>query len=101
MWAKEIGEGKKKFTAYSVSLQRSYMDDKDEWQSTHFYRQSHGRIYAAMLAIVGRGEPLDVVTVAHELERASGAKRPSGRGATVDHLYLATIPRSHGIGTRT
>jgi hypothetical protein len=43
-----------------------------------FYRQAHGRVFAAMLAINGRGEPLDVVTVAAELERTGELEAAGG-----------------------
>ena len=29
----------------------------------HFYRESHGRIFEAVLALYGQREPVDVVTV--------------------------------------
>ena len=35
-----------------------------------FYRQAHGRIFAAMLELFEQREPIDVVTVAEALERA-------------------------------
>jgi replicative DNA helicase len=35
-----------------------------------FYRQAHGKIYAAMLFLFEQREPIDVVTVAEALERA-------------------------------
>jgi replicative DNA helicase len=35
----------------------------------HFYRQAHGRIYAAMLSLYEKREPVDVVTLAEVLER--------------------------------
>ena len=36
-----------------------------------FYRQANGRIYAAILELFERREPIDIVTVAEALERAS------------------------------
>ena len=43
-----------------------------------FYRQAHGRIYAVMLDLSERREPVDIVTVAEALERAGTlrARRP-------------------------
>ncbi len=35
-----------------------------------FYRQAHGRVFASMLELFERNEPIDVVTVAEGLERA-------------------------------
>lgn len=43
-----------------------------------FYRQIHGLIYGAIVAIDARGEPLDVVTVAAELERTGDLKAVGG-----------------------
>ena len=44
-----------------------------------FYRQANGSIYAAMLELFERREPVDIVTVAETLERkrrARGDRRP-------------------------
>ena len=43
-----------------------------------FYRQAHAWVYRAMLAIAERSEPLDVVTVAAELERAGDLETVGG-----------------------
>jgi replicative DNA helicase len=45
-----------------------------------FYRQAHGRIYAAMLELFERREPIDVVTVAESLERAGELEAIGGAG---------------------
>ena len=50
-----------------------------------FYRQAHGRIYAAMLDLSERREPIDIVTVSGALER-SGDLEPIGGRA-----YLGTL----------
>jgi replicative DNA helicase len=50
-----------------------------------FYRQSHGRIYAAMLGLYERHEPIDVVTVAEVLERTDELESVGGAG------YLSTL----------
>jgi replicative DNA helicase len=50
-----------------------------------FYRQAHGRVFAAMLDLSERREPIDVVTVAESLER-SGDLEPIGGRA-----YLGTL----------
>jgi hypothetical protein len=50
-----------------------------------FYRQAHGRIYAAMLALYERGVRPDVVTVAEELERTGDLEGVGGAG------YLSTL----------
>lgn len=38
--------------------------------SDDFYKPAHGHIFAAMVALFGRGEPVDAVTVSDELRRA-------------------------------
>jgi replicative DNA helicase len=43
-----------------------------------FYRQSHGRIYAAMLDLFEHREPIDVVTVAEALERSDELEAVGG-----------------------
>src|SRR5262245_65401148 len=50
--------------------------------ATDFYRESHARIYRAALALYGRGEPVDAITLVDELERKGeiediGGARPS------------------------
>jgi hypothetical protein len=50
-----------------------------------FYRQSNGRIYAAMLSLYDRGVKPDVVTVAEELERDGELEAVGGAG------YLSTL----------
>ena len=46
--------------------------------SADFYRQAHGRIFAAMLALYERREPIDVVTVCAELESAGELQSVGG-----------------------
>ena len=57
-----------------------------------FYRQAHGRIYAAIIELSERREPVDVVTVAEALERTGDLEAIGGRA------YLATLiePDAHG-----
>jgi replicative DNA helicase len=43
-----------------------------------FYRQAHGRIFAAMLDLFEHREPIDVVTVAEALERAGELEAVGG-----------------------
>ena len=52
--------------------------------ATDFYRESHAKIYRAALALYGRGEPVDAITLVDELERKGelediGGKRPHPR----------------------
>jgi replicative DNA helicase len=50
-----------------------------------FYRQAHGRIYAAMLDLSERREPIDIVTVSEALERTGDLEAIGGRA------YLGTL----------
>jgi replicative DNA helicase len=45
-----------------------------------FYRQAHSRIFAAMLGLSERGEPIDIVTVAEALERSGELEAVGGAG---------------------
>jgi replicative DNA helicase len=59
-----------------------------------FYRQAHGRIYAAMLDLSQRGEPIDIVTVAEALER-SGELEAAGGAAYLSQLGNDTPTAVH------
>jgi replicative DNA helicase len=50
-----------------------------------FYRQAHGRIFAAILDLFERREPIDIVTVAEALERENELEAVGGRA------YLASL----------
>jgi replicative DNA helicase len=50
-----------------------------------FYRQAHGRIYAVMLDLSERREPIDIVTVSEALERSGDLEAIGGRA------YLGTL----------
>ena len=50
-----------------------------------FYRQAHGRVYAVMIELSERREPVDVVTVAEALERTGDLEGMGGRA------YLGTL----------
>ncbi len=50
-----------------------------------FYRQAHSRVYAAMLDLSERREPIDIVTVSEALERSGDLESIGGRA------YLATL----------
>jgi replicative DNA helicase len=50
-----------------------------------FYRQAHGRVFAAMLDLSERREPIDVVTVGESLERTGDLESIGGRA------YLGTL----------
>ncbi|MFN2471930.1 MAG: replicative DNA helicase [Gaiellaceae bacterium] len=44
-----------------------------------FYRESHAKIYRAALGLFARGEPVDAITVADELEERSDLEEAGGR----------------------
>jgi replicative DNA helicase len=50
-----------------------------------FYRQAHGRVFAAMLDLFERREPIDIVTVSEALERSGDLEAVGGRA------YLGTL----------
>lgn len=50
-----------------------------------FYRQAHARIYAVMLDLSERREPIDIVTVSEALERSGDLEAIGGRA------YLGTL----------
>jgi replicative DNA helicase len=50
-----------------------------------FYRQAHGTVYRAMLALFERREPVDLVTVAESLDRDGDLEGVGGRA------YLSTL----------
>src|SRR5664279_4593839 len=50
-----------------------------------FYRQAHGRVFAAMLELFEHREPIDVVTVAEALERSGELETIGGAS------YLSTL----------
>jgi replicative DNA helicase len=50
-----------------------------------FYRQAHGRIFASMIDLFERREPIDIVTVSEALERTGDLEAIGGRA------YLGTL----------
>ena len=55
-----------------------------------FYRDSHGKLFTAIVALRERGEPADLVTVAHELERRGELEAVGGPFALSQILEYAT-----------
>lgn len=55
-----------------------------------FYRPAHGVIYAAVLDLYGRGEPVDAVTAAAELSRRGELERVGG--APYLHTLISQVP---------
>jgi len=53
-------------------------------QPDDFYRPTHRKIYSAMLALFERSDPVDLATVAGELEKDGELDKCGGRAALVD-----------------
>ncbi len=53
-------------------------------EDTDFYKPAHRKIYAAMQALFEHSEPIDLATVAAELEKTGDLDKCGGRAALVD-----------------
>ena len=65
--------------------------------ASHFYRGSHGTIYRACLGLWGKGEPVDAITLANELEERGELETIGGtaRVAELAALVSATANVEH------
>ena len=61
-----------------------------------FYRPAHQSVYDAILDLYGRGEPVDAVTVAAELDRRKLLRRIGG--APYLHTLISTVPTAANAG---
>lgn len=59
-------------------------------QASDFYRESHAKIYRAALALYGRGEPVDAITLVDELERRGELEEVGGKVRI--HELAALVP---------
>jgi replicative DNA helicase len=64
--------------------------------ATDFYRESHAKIYRAALALYGRGEPVDAITLVDELERKGELEDIGGRVRI--HELAALVPAAANAG---
>ena len=64
-------------------------------ESPDFYKPAHGQIFDAMYLLYGRGEPVDVVTVAEELRQRGLLDALGGRAHAAAHPG-----RDPGVGER-
>src|SRR5437667_4174692 len=55
-----------------------------------FYRESHGKIYRAALALYAKGEPVDAITLTDELDRRSELEFVGGQERV--HELAALVP---------
>jgi replicative DNA helicase len=53
-----------------------------------FYRDSHGTVYKAALALWGKGEPVDAITLADELDTRGELERVGGRAKIAELAAL-------------
>jgi replicative DNA helicase len=61
-----------------------------------FYRESHAKIYRAGLALYGRGEPVDAITLVDELEQRGELEDVGGRVRI--HELAALVPAAANAG---
>ena len=64
--------------------------------ASDFYRESHGKIYRAALALYARGEPVDAITLVDELEQRGELEDVGGRSRV--HELAALVPASANAG---
>jgi replicative DNA helicase len=62
----------------------------EELDASDFYRASHGTIYRAALALYGKGEPVDAITLVDELEERGELEQVGGRVRV--HELAALVP---------
>src|SRR3954454_1731028 len=62
----------------------------EEIDASDFYRGSHGTIYRAALALYGKGEPVDAITLVDELEERGELEQVGGRVRV--HELAALVP---------
>lgn len=69
----------------ALLLSNSAVDRIGGLRPEHFYRDDHRRIFTAVMALIGRSQPADVLTVFQSLESSGEAERVGGLA------YLADI----------
>lgn len=63
--------------------------------ASDFYRESHGTIYRAALALWAKGEPVDAITLANELEERGEIERVGGTGRLAE--LAALVPATSNV----
>jgi len=71
-------------------------DVAESLRSIDFYRPAHETIYDSIIDLYGRGEPVDMVTVAAELQRKGELQRIGG--APYLHTLSANVPIAANAG---
>ena len=65
-------------------------------RSIDFYRPNHSLVYDVVIDLYGRGEPVDAVTVAAELQRLGQLQRIGG--APYMHTLVSAVPTAASAG---
>src|SRR5947209_13420045 len=61
-----------------------------------FYRESHAKVYRSALALYGKGEPVDAITLVDELERRGELDGIGGRSRIAE--LAAQVPAASNAG---
>lgn len=81
----------------SMLMSQDAVDDvPDTIGSEDFYHPKHATVYTAIQAVAKRGEPVDALTVASELQTGGELKRIGG--APYLHDLLAATPSAANVG---
>lgn len=84
----------------SVLIDRDAIVEVAEFlRPEHFYREAHGKIFEAMLALYEKREPIDVVTVAEQLKKLHALKQvggPEGLTALLEQVPTAAHTKHYG-----
>lgn len=75
---------------------RAIMDVEDILRGPDFYRPAHGVIYDVILDMYGRGEPVDPITLADELDRRGELARVGQRAYM--HDLISAVPTAAHAG---
>jgi len=63
--------------------------------ASHFYRESHARIYRAALALWAKGEPVDAITLVDELDERSELEAIGGQSKVAE--LAALVPSTSNV----
>jgi replicative DNA helicase len=88
--AEESVLGAMMISPLAIAAVREIVDASD------FYRESHGKIYRAALALADRGEPVDAITLTSELETRGELEAVGGRVRL--HELSLLVPASANAG---
>ena len=63
--------------------------------ASDFYRESHAKMYRAALALWAKGEPVDAITLANELEERAELEAAGGQGRVAE--LAALVPAASNV----